>query len=162
MVADGLGHGPHAAEASEAATAVFGNDPFGLPSQVLGRVHLGLKATRGAAVAMARIDFADESIVFAGVGNICARIITGVEDRTLVCQNGTAGLQIRSVQDVRHAWTAHSLLVMHSDGIVSRWSLAGVPSLLQHHPVVVAAWLVNKHHRARDDATVVVLRNRQL
>jgi len=162
MVADGLGHGPHAAEASETATAVFGDDPFGLPSQVLGRVHPALKATRGAAVALARIDLEDESIVFAGVGNVSARIITGVEDRTLVSQNGTAGLQIRSVQDVRHAWTAHSLLVMHSDGIAGRWSLAEVPTLLQQHPVVVAAWLLNNHGRARDDATVVVVRRRQL
>ena len=161
MVADGLGHGPHAAEASEAATAVFGDDPFALPSQVLGRVHRRLKATRGAAVALGLIDFEDGSSVFAGVGNVCARIVTGVEDRTLVSQNGTAGLQVRSPQDVRHAWTAHSLLVMHSDGIASRWSLAEVPRLLQHHPVVVAAWLVNSHRRPRDDATVVVVR-RQL
>ncbi len=162
MVADGLGHGPLAAEASEAATAMFGDDPYGLPSQVLGRVHLGLKATRGAAVALARIDFEDESLVFAGVGNVCARIINGVEDRTLVCQNGTAGMQIRSLQDVRHTWTAHSLLVMHSDGIASRWSLAEAPTLLQHHPVLVAAWLANNHRRVRDDATVVVVRRRQL
>jgi anti-sigma regulatory factor (Ser/Thr protein kinase) len=162
MVADGLGHGPHAAAASEAATAVFAADPLGLPSQVLGRVHLGLKSTRGAAVAMAQIDLAQGSIVFAGVGNITARILTGVQDRTLVCQSGTAGLQIRSVQDVRHHWTAHSLLVMHSDGIAGRWGLAQAPALLQHHPVVIAAWLVGNHLRHRDDATVVVIRRRQL
>jgi anti-sigma regulatory factor (Ser/Thr protein kinase) len=162
MVADGLGHGPQAAEASEAATAIFGADSLALPSQVLGRVHLGLKATRGAAVALARIDLAAEAVVFAGVGNVTARLITGVEDRSLVSQNGTAGLQIRTVQDVRHPWTAHSLLVMHSDGIASRWSLAEAPELLQHHPTVIAAWLMRNHLRHRDDATAVVIRRRHL
>jgi hypothetical protein len=162
MVADGLGHGPQAAEASQAATAIFGVDPLAPPSQVLGRVHLGLKATRGAAVALAQIDLAGEAIVFAGVGNVTARLISGVQDRTLVCQNGTAGMQIRTVQDVRHPWTAHSLLVMHSDGIASRWSLAEAPELLQHHPAVIAAWLMRDHRRHRDDATAVVIRRRHL
>ena len=162
MVADGLGHGPHAAEASQAATAVFSTDPLASPSQIIGRAHLGLKATRGAAVALARIDLEQESILFSGAGNVTGRIISGVEDRTLVSQNGTVGLQIRTLQNVRHAWNAHALLVMHSDGIAARWSLKDAPELLQHHPVVVAGWLMRDHGRGRDDATVVAVRRRQL
>ncbi len=160
MVADGLGHGPHAAEASSAATAIFGLDPFMPPSQVLNRVHLGLKATRGAAVAVAQIDLDQATLLFSGAGNIAGRILSGVEDRTLLSQNGTAGMQIRSVQDVRHEWAAHATLVMHSDGVVSRWSLQDAPGLLLHHPVLLAAWLIRDHCRGRDDATAVVIRRR--
>lgn len=160
MVADGLGHGPHAAEASTAATAVFLADPLAAPSQVLGRAHTRLKTTRGAAVAMAQVDGEQETLVFCGVGNIVGRIVSGVTDRTLLSQNGTAGLQIRTVQDMSHAFAKHSLLVMHSDGIASRWNLHGVPGLLQQHPSLVAAWLVRDHCRGRDDATVVVVRRR--
>jgi anti-sigma regulatory factor (Ser/Thr protein kinase) len=160
MVADGLGHGPQAAEASAGATAVFREDPLAMPSQLLARAHLRLKATRGAAVAMAQVDAEQETIIFCGVGNIIGRIVSGVEDRTLLSQNGTAGVQIRTVQDVRHAFAAHALLVMHSDGIASRWKLQGSPGLLQHHPTLVAAWLIRDHCRGHDDATVVVIRRR--
>ena len=162
MVADGLGHGERAAEASRAATAVFRTDPFSMPSQLLGRVHLGLKGTRGAAVSIARIDLEEETITFCGVGNVAGRIVSGLQDRTLVSQNGTAGVQIRSVQDMRQAWTAHTMLVMHSDGIAGRWNLDEAPGLLQHHPVLVAAWLIRGHCRGRDDVTVVVVRQRSM
>jgi anti-sigma regulatory factor (Ser/Thr protein kinase) len=158
IMADGLGHGPLAAEAARAATTVFRRHAGGLPSQVLGQVHLGLKSTRGAAVAMARLDRQEGSMVFCGAGNITSRLISGVEDRTLISQNGTAGLQIRALQDVRYDWPAHALLIMHSDGITTRWHLGDVPGLLQHHPSVVAAWILRDHLRGRDDATVVVVR----
>jgi anti-sigma regulatory factor (Ser/Thr protein kinase) len=162
MVADGLGHGPGAAEASEAATAVFRADPLGVPSQVLAQAHRALKTTRGAAISMAQIDLDRQTIVFCGVGNVTGRIITAVEDRTLMSHNGTAGLQIRTARDVSHGWTDHSVLVMHSDGIAARWNLKEVPQLLQHHPAVLAAWLIREHCRGRDDATVVAIRRRDV
>ncbi len=162
MVADGLGHGPDAAQASKAATAVFRVDPLGLPSRVLAHAHRELKSTRGAAVAMAQVDLERQTIVFCGVGNVTARIITAVEDKTLMSQNGTAGIQIRTARDVNYGWTDHSMLVMYSDGIAGRWDLKAAPALLQHHPVLLAAWLMRDHCRGRDDATVVAVRRRDL
>jgi hypothetical protein len=109
---------------------------------------------------MAQVDAEQDTVVFCGVGNVVGRVVSGVTDRTLLSQNGTAGLQIRTVQDMRHAFAKHSLLIMHSDGIAGRWSLHVVPGLLKHHPSLVAAWLIRDHCRGRDDATVVVLRRR--
>ncbi|MET0334111.1 MAG: ATP-binding protein, partial [Rhizobacter sp.] len=57
IVADGLGHGPGAEEASQAAVKVFeaaaADSP---PSQVLERAHGALRITRGAAVALVHLD----------------------------------------------------------------------------------------------------------
>ena len=158
IVADGLGHGPYAAEASMAAIGVFQGAAFGAPSEVLDKVHQGLRATRGAAVAMAAIDGQNNIVMFSGAGNIVGRLISGIEDRSLMSQHGTAGVQIARLQDIRYDWPAHSILVMHSDGLTTRWKLEEAAQILQHHPAVIAAWLVRDHCRGRDDVTVVVMK----
>ena len=158
LVADGLGHGPVAREAALAALDAFDSDAFQGPSVVLGRVHQELRATRGAAVAMAQRVSATGRIVYSGAGNISGRLLSGVSDRTLLSQHGTAGVQIRALRDIDYEWPEHGLLVMHSDGLKTRWSLGESQALLQRHPSVVAAWLVRDHTRGPDDVTVVVVK----
>lgn len=158
VVADGLGHGPDAAEASHAAIAKFRQMPFEAPSKVLEHIHQTLRSTRGAAVAMADVDLSRQAVSYCGVGNVAGRLISGVSDRSLASQHGTAGVQIRRLQDVPYDWPAHGMLVMHSDGLTARWTLEATPALLRQHPTVVAAWLLRDHSRGRDDATVVVLK----
>ena len=158
VVADGLGHGPYAADASDAALVVFASTATGVPSSTLDRMHMALRSTRGAAVAIAALDDEAGTLSFAGSGNICGRVLNGVEDRTLMSQHGTVGLQIRRPQDISYAWPDHALLILHSDGIATRWNFAETPGLLQCEPAVVAGWLLREHCRGRDDATVVVLR----
>jgi anti-sigma regulatory factor (Ser/Thr protein kinase) len=157
MVADGLGHGPHAAEASAAAVESF-QASQGRPSEVLRAAHEALRGTRGAAVTLVELDADADTITFAGAGNISVRVISGVEDRTLLSQHGTAGLQIRQTRDISAPWPAHALLVLHSDGLQTRWSLGGTDGLLQCDPSVIAGWLIRDHTRGRDDVTVVVVR----
>jgi anti-sigma regulatory factor (Ser/Thr protein kinase) len=159
IVADGLGHGPGAAEASQAAVKVFDSAAAGSsPAQVLERSHAALRITRGAAVAVAQLDAARGTLVFAGAGNIAGRIVSGVSDRSLLSQHGTVGLQMRRVQELHYEWPAHALLILHSDGIATRWTLNDTLGLLQSDPLVIAAWLLREHSRGRDDATAVVIR----
>lgn len=158
MVADGLGHGPDAAAAADTAIGVFEQQAFGAPEATLDRAHAVMRSTRGAAVAIALLDLDAGQLVFCGAGNIAGRIISGVSDRTLMSQHGTVGMQIRRPQTVAYPWPEHALLVMHSDGIVSRWNLHSVPGLLLCSPTLIAAWLIGAHARGRDDATVVVVR----
>ena len=157
LVADGLGHGPVAAEAADAAVVVFDDMPGATPSVILERAHSRLRTTRGAAVAIATLDDRTRQIVFSGAGNIAGRIISGVGDRTLLSQHGTVGFQVRHLQDMTYDWPPHALLVLHSDGIVTRWSPADAPGLLQCDPLVIAGWLIREHFRGHDDATVAVV-----
>jgi len=159
MLADGLGHGPDAAQASDAALGSLGAGPIATPpSQTLDHAHRHMRATRGAAVAVALLDAEAGTLRFAGIGNVCGRLISGLEDRALMSQHGTVGLQIRRPQDIDYAWAEHAFLILHSDGLVTRWSLADTPGLLQCEPAVMAGWLLREHLRGRDDASVVVLR----
>jgi anti-sigma regulatory factor (Ser/Thr protein kinase) len=161
LVADGLGHGPMAANASELAAATLAREP-GLPAATLiGDMHAALRATRGAAAAVVRIDMLAETLTFAGVGNIAAHVFTGGERRQMVSHNGIVGSNVRKVQEFDAPWRDDSLLILHSDGVNSRWNLADYPGLAACHPAVIAGVLYRDSSRGRDDVTVLVLRDRQ-
>ncbi|MGC4061616.1 MAG: ATP-binding protein/SpoIIE family protein phosphatase [Aquabacterium sp.] len=160
IVADGLGHGPLAREASAAAIALFQAHALGSPGHVVERMHEPLRATRGAAILMLKLDAAAHKLTFSGAGNVVGRLISGVDDRSLATQHGTVGVQIRRLQDIQYDWPAHALVVLHSDGLTTRWHLDKVKGILQHHPSVIAGWLMRDNCRGRDDATVVVLKRR--
>ena len=160
LMADGLGHGPEAARASDAALSTLARSSAQSPAAVLEEAHEALRQTRGAAAAAVALPADGSALTFAGAGNIAGRLVSGVGDRSLMCQHGTLGLQIRKLQDVGYAWPEHALLVLHSDGIATRWSFEDAPGLLQCDPAVIAAWLLREHCRGRDDATVLVVRRR--
>lgn len=74
IVADGLGHGIQAADASRLAGTVFRQAPKTSPAELLSRLHLALRPTRGASVAIAKLDAVACTVHFAGVGNIAGYI----------------------------------------------------------------------------------------
>lgn len=158
IVADGLGHGPSAAIASQQAIRIC-RDNVHLPGdQLMQLIHAGMRATRGAAVAIVEIARARGELAFTGVGNVVASVATAIESRTLMSHNGTVGAEARRIQLLRSPWPAHALLIMHSDGLTSRWSVNDYPGLRQRDPTLIAGVLYRDHRRDRDDATVVVAR----
>jgi anti-sigma regulatory factor (Ser/Thr protein kinase) len=160
MVADGLGHGPEAAEASQAALATFAESPMANPRDMLQETHARLRATRGAAVMVLHADTEAGTIRSAGAGNVMARLVSGVSDRTILCQHGTAGVTIRTPDETRTPWPPHAMLLVYSDGIESRWRAESLAPVLGRDPALAAALLVRDHLRGRDDATVAVLRRK--
>ena len=160
MVADGLGHGPDAAEAAQAALRTFVADPLAGPRELLDATHRALRGTRGAAVMALQADAEAGTIRSAGAGNVMARLVSGVSDRTILTQHGTAGLAVRSIEEAQTPWPAHALLVVFSDGIEARWQPELLAPVLGRDPALAAALLVRDHCRGRDDATVAVLRRK--
>ena len=156
MLADGLGHGPLASDAAEAAGAAFDAEPFAAPRAVIETAHGRMHGTRGGAVAVARVD--GGALRYAGVGNISGSVVSPSGSQGLVSHNGTAGVQVRKVQEFDYAFPPDGMLVMHSDGLQTRWSLDGYPGLALRRPAVVAALLYRDFSRGRDDLTVAVVR----
>ncbi len=159
LVVDGLGHGPDAAEAAQAAVDVFCDDPTAGPRRLLERTHARLRSTRGAALMALRADAAG-TVRSCGAGNIIARLVSGTTDKTVLTQNGTVGLTIRTPEETTADWPPHALVVVCSDGIETRWKPELLRPVLQHDPVIAAAVILRDHCRGRDDATVAVLRRR--
>ena len=53
---------------------------------------------------------------------------------------------------------ANFAVVLHSDGLSSRWNLGTYPGLARRHPMLVAGVLYRDFGRRTDDAAVVVVR----
>jgi anti-sigma regulatory factor (Ser/Thr protein kinase) len=158
MVADGLGHGPSAAEASREAIRVFQEAPHLSPVRILSDAHLALAKTRGAAVAIAEI-LHDKAVVnYAGVGNIAGAIYDGGKTRSMVSMNGTLGHSVGRIQDFSYSWEKTSSLIMHSDGLATRWSMDQYPGLAARHPALIAGILYRDFCRKRDDVTILISR----
>jgi len=159
VVADGLGHGPLAAAAAEAAVRTAREHIDEPALRLLERIHGVLRPTRGAAVAVAEINSQSQVLRFAGVGNITAAIVPASGPvRHLMSHAGTAGHEVRKIVEFTSPWSSRSLLLMHSDGLQTRWSFDSYPGLLERHPSVIAAVLYRDYARGRDDVTVVAAR----
>lgn len=158
MVADGLGHGPLAAEAAAQAIQVFDDGSLKEPIALIEGAHHALTRSRGAAVAVARVHQQQSLLKYSGVGNISGTLLNGSATRGLVSHNGTAGLLVPRVQQFDYACGERDVLIMHSDGLTSRWTLEQYPGLQAHHPSVIAGVLYRDFRRGRDDVTVVVVK----
>lgn len=164
VVADGLGHGAAASEASRRATKWAEEHPDYDPVRLMDTMHGALRSTRGAAVAIVELRPRQQAAQIVGVGNISAMVLppdgapAGTTTRNLTSHNGTVGVEARRIQSFPVAWPQGATLLMHSDGLATSWQLSRYPGLTRHHPSVIAGVLYRDHRRVRDDVTVLVAR----
>ena len=158
LLVDGLGHGFGAAEAAREAVAEFQQRSSLAPGEILSHVHDALRKTRGAVAGIAEIRPRENRIIYAGVGNISAVVLSGGGSQSLVSHNGTLGMTVPRIQEFRSEWPSDALLILHSDGLHSKWDLSPYPGLLARHPAVIGGALLRDFRRQRDDASVVVVK----
>jgi anti-sigma regulatory factor (Ser/Thr protein kinase) len=155
FVADGLGHGPDAAEASVEAVRLFHRFAAHRVPTLLDYVHGGLRSTRGAAVSIARFDPAAREVAFAGVGNVAGALAENGTLKRMVSMPGTAGHNARKIQGFHYPFQS-GLIVLCSDGIGTSWNFNRYANIETAHPTLIAAILYRDFSRRRDDATVLV------
>ncbi|MBF9255437.1 SpoIIE family protein phosphatase [Pontibacter sp. 172403-2] len=167
IVLDGLGHGPKAHEASQQAVQVFARSLQHDPAAILRQVHEGLRHTRGAVGLVACIDSSKQHINLCGIGNIAGKVFTADDgplitvSKSVLSYNGTLGHNIPArLHTQALEWNNAKLLVLHSDGLKSRWAMSIYPNLHRHNPTTIAAVLYRDHSRQTDDALVVVVRSK--
>lgn len=157
LVVDGLGHGAAAAQAATAGMAAFAAHDKQPPNQQLERLHQAMRSTRGGAAAIAQYDYRTHTLRFAGLGNIGASLHGVARSRGLTSLPGIVGDVFRSVPVQDYPDAGGQLLIMHSDGLQSRWRLEDYPGLACRHPSTIAATLHRDFSRGRDDATILVV-----
>lgn len=162
LLMDGLGHGQGAADATVAGLRAFYADPGLGPTESIQRLHEALRPTRGAALAVVEIEPDTQSLRFAGVGNCSGSIHDPAAQRPqgLASHNGTVGAQLPRIHEFQHRWPPDGLLILHSDGVGTRWSLDDYPGLARRHPSVIAGVLYRDFSRQRDDSTVLAFTSR--
>jgi anti-sigma regulatory factor (Ser/Thr protein kinase) len=159
---DGLGHGQGAADATLAGLRSFHASAGRGPVETLEPLHEALRPTRGAAAAIVAIDLAAAQLRFAGVGNCSGSIHAGRGSRAvgLASQNGTLGARLPRMNELTYAWPTDGLLILHTDGLGTRWNLDDYAGLARRHPSVIGAVLYRDFSRNRDDVTVLAFTSR--
>jgi anti-sigma regulatory factor (Ser/Thr protein kinase) len=157
VLCDGLGHGPLAAAAAAAGVAAVLDDPAGEPAALLERVHRRMSGTRGGAVGVVQVG--GQLARFAGLGNVAASIVSDGQRKSMISIPGIAGVQARTIRQFEYDAPPGSAVVLHSDGISSRWEAAALPALEARDPLLIAAVLLAEAGVHRDDAGVLVLKS---
>lgn len=159
LAVDGSGHGPQAAIAANCAVETFEKTEQADGVRLIETVHRALAPTRGAAVAVARIDSAARLVRFVGLGNIAAALVESDGSiKRMISHNGTAGHVAARIREFTYPYRGAPTIVLHSDGLSAKWDLGAYPGLAACHPSVIAGVLSRDYRRNSDDAMVVVVR----
>lgn len=159
VIADGLGHGIEASEASTKAIEIFRTLAFEDSTYLLERMHRGLKGTRGAAVSIITIDQVTNELCFSGLGNVVGVVDYGDSRRHLVPDSGTVGYEMRKPRQHKMNWSKNASVTLHSDGCSSNWNLNTYPELKTRCAALISAVIYRDFSRTYDDVTVVSIKN---
>lgn len=153
-LADGLGHGPKAAEASTRACGFIRENPHLGPEELITECDRLLAGTRGAALTVVRVDPENRRLVYAGVGNVellslCAEPVRPTNTP------GIVGHRIRRLREQAFTPGPGDLFVMFSDGISSRLDLTVYRDMAVQE---ITGNLMQEKAKGHDDATCIAIR----
>jgi hypothetical protein len=149
VLADGLGHGEHAAVASRAFVACVRENAEVAFDELFARAHRSLQRTRGVVAAVARFDDERGEVEIAGVGNVAVLLSRAAlrKPEHVLGMPGVVGGTYRSPRVHAGRFDHGDVLVMCSDGVRARFDL----ELLRSMPVQSAAEAVLRAHAVPDD-----------
>lgn len=167
LVLDGLGHGEHASEAAATAGTIFLETSPQHPTDMMRHVHQHIRRTRGAVGIAINLSGNSHKISYCGIGNIAGKLFypdsatPGSGYKSIISYNGILGHNIpNTLNNQQLDWHRNSMLVLHSDGLKSRWELNKYPTLARHLPTTIAALLYKEHTRLTDDTVVMVCKSK--
>jgi serine/threonine protein phosphatase PrpC len=156
-VIDGLGGGQAAALASEGAAAVLREHPDQPLDTLIRLSHKALHNTRGAVIAILRLDTARRQVRFIGVGNIGVYVYS-TDSIKPISKNGILGYRLPTLLELTYTYNSGDTFVLYSDGISGRFSTE-VKLDNKLPPQSLAEKILNEYGKSNDDATVVVVRS---
>jgi serine phosphatase RsbU (regulator of sigma subunit) len=162
-VMDGLGHGPAAATAALRAVEALKHAHTERLEVLVQLCHRVLGGTRGVAMTLARVDYADSTLSWVGVGNVTANLVAkdaaGIHIRSSArLAAGIVGYRIPEIRPAQViSLRAGDLIVMATDGITD--------DHLDHIDFaasarVIAEEILSKYAKESDDALVLAARHR--
>jgi negative regulator of sigma-B (phosphoserine phosphatase) len=157
---DGLGHGGEAARAARAAGRVVRERPSRDLVLLVERCHSALRNTRGAAISLAFVSPAEDTMTWVGVGNVEGRVVSADPSATrlkgsLALGSGIPGHQLPRVRATTINVRPGDVLLLATDGIEAAFGdsldISG-PTQAITDRVLAAHW------KPSDDALVVAVR----
>lgn len=152
-VIDGLGHGPFAALAAEAAVDfIAANRDLDLEPLFNGCSE-ALRTTRGAVMTVIQVNQETGEAWHAAIGNVEARI-HGSGDVPLITTPGVVGARMRRLRVRPFELRPGSTMIVHTDGISSRFPFE---RMLRRRAASVAEELMSDYAKEHDDAGCAVI-----
>jgi len=153
-VIDALGHGREAYEVSRKLLGVL-EDTYREPLiTIINVCHSEARHTRGAAMALCRVDFAKKKMEHISVGNVETRVYGAPVPVRPWCFNGTLGMAIETCRVIEYPYSEKCLVVMYSDGISGKFELSE-RQIVAGGPQEIASFIFSNYERGNDDATVL-------
>lgn len=154
-VIDGLGHGAKAHAVTQRCLETLESCCREEPAEIVARCHEALRHSRGAAMALARVERGSLMLQHISVGNVDTRVYNTPQPVRPYCFNGTLGMALEgSSRVVEYPLARGAIIVMCSDGIVSRFEVPA--SIFVEPPQRIAESIFSKHVRGTDDAILLV------
>lgn len=160
-VIDGLGHGEEAAAAAAKASEIVRECADQPVEDVMSRCHQTLRGTRGAVITLLKVNAAEETMSWTGVGNIEGRLWHADPAASLLRQapplrGGVVGHALpRRLSTTTLPLSRGDLIILSTDGLSNRFHeefrLAGTVQQIADN-------ILKDHWMARDDALVLVAR----
>jgi anti-sigma regulatory factor (Ser/Thr protein kinase) len=160
-VIDGVGHGAPAHTAAQAARRYVETHADQPLDAVFRGTGVACRGTRGAVMALARIDWASWTIEFASVGNIESRVMGVDAPINFVVRRGIIGVNAPAPRVTMHPWPPQATLILHSDGVVSHWGPNSLAERQNDSAASLARFILHELNRGNDDATVIVVKGAQ-
>ncbi len=157
---DGLGHGEPAHYAARIARE-YVEEHCDEPLPVLfGGVARACQCSRGIVMAVARFDWGQRPIrlTFASIGNIEARVFGCPTRINLLARRGVIGHNAPKPHVVECDWDSAYIMVLHTDGLSTKWHWNEFPELTKASADYSARRLLQRVAGNDDDATVMVVR----
>lgn len=153
-ILDVLGHGREAHDIALNILKIL-EDNYAEPlNKIIDVCHQGLRHTRGAAMALCRVDFKEKKFEHIAIGNVETRVYGTPEPIRPFFFNGTLGMNMESYRVIEHPYTEGMTIIMFSDGISGRFDLS--QQMLSKTPQEIAKFIFDNYARDTDDATVLV------
>ncbi|WP_080059114.1 ATP-binding SpoIIE family protein phosphatase [Spirosoma aerolatum] len=157
FVGDGLGHGPEAYTAVQAAINAFRVCVDQRPADIIRFLHRSVHKTRGLVGSIVVYDVQNHRWNWCGVGNISTRLSGAITNKNLLSYNGIIGMNLPSaMNDHFLPLEPGQLLIMCSDGIQSRWDANKYPLIHRYDLTVLAAALYKDYARQTDDVSLFI------
>ncbi|MFC1850205.1 SpoIIE family protein phosphatase [candidate division CSSED10-310 bacterium] len=153
-LADGLGHGPKAAEAAQAFCHYVEECQIHSLEEIIAGAHAHIRSTRGTVAGIVRINANLKQIEFSGVGNIELKCISQ-EPICPVSMPGIIGHRLHKTKLFSYKVNVGDLFILFSDGISSKFEL----EKYSHFNVQqIADAVLQDYEKYYDDRTCIVIR----
>lgn len=153
-VADGLGHGFEAAEASQMACEFVRANSHKEVDLIIEECSKVISSSRGAAMSVVKIHSDSETLCYSAVGNVELRALSRSPINT-VNYPGIVGKKIRRLSRSSHKLHKGDVFVLFTDGISSRLDIEEYKNM---DPQSMADRIVAEQGKHHDDATCLTLR----